>query len=71
MHVAQNSNMVFNGERCSHDVGSSAYSGGMKMNYALLHRKMGLGGGLIQQLLLADMLGDNGIGLQNKFMAGI
>lgn len=40
------------------------------MNYALMNRRMGLGGTLIQQLLVTGLLGDNGLGLQNKLVAG-
>ena len=71
MQLDQNSNMANNGDRWSQDAGSNAFSSGVKMNHALLHRQMGLGGSLIQQLLMANLLGDNGIGLQNKFVAGI
>lgn len=70
--VDQNSKMGFEGERKLNDVCNSVYPGsGMNMYLALLNRRMGFGGSLLQNLLITDLLTESGTGAPNKFVADI
>ena len=71
MRVDQNSNMPNSGEAYNQNPGSNVSSSRAKMDCAPGNRQIGLGNNLIQQLVMANLLGDNGIGLQNKLVAGI
>lgn len=65
MQVDQNSNLVIN---TGQNTGSNVVSNGAKMDFAPTNQR---GSNLIQQLLMANLLGGTAMGLQNKFVAGI
>lgn len=68
MQLDQDANVVTN---TGQNTGSNVVSNGAKMNLAVVNQRMALGSNPVQQLLMATLLGGNGMGLQNKFVAGI